>query len=585
VSTPGPDLALLSISVEVEPTVPGDALAVMAAGSAATSSVWNARVESARQRFHRAFDSYRAELATVLSVEEEQINESAYPTIKVPVGGRLQALPLGDELFLDLFTLYAAGGWGQVEAATTAVAAWSGVQPADMKPREASLPGGVDLDVTLPSAAAKFYRECRLLLAEFVMQEIRDIEARVQETVRARLDVAIESVAGAIKTFGIHYVPVLRPVGGGVEMQPAPRMADPKLAGAIHHYLVQVGAARQRIEAINARLSDLRNGAPVGSPQSGGIGSGASHAGYGGSDSAQSEAELLAELQAHTRLAVDAGRQLQVNAPWAMAIAAQMTASTSEEDMLYRLDATLADIKATAVSMRSALDHDGVLGRYLGTSAEVALSAAYPAGMEAVMVRRALADVAGRDFAAVHLLCERTLVELYENEALGDGIRSVVLGRMIGELLQVAAEEEEARRERDEARKALSVVDAVLGLMVFIPVGGQIGLALRVITELSDVAMMFSAAFVYAEQYDDLQRMTAVRLAEAGEGDIAALGELLAMRRNLLAEIAMEVLLRMVSRSAGRVRQLKKLIFVRGALQDAQTLMEAIHSADEAAGP
>ena len=584
-SVSGPELALLSISVESEPSDPGDPLAVMAAGPAATSSAWNARVELARQRFHRALGIYRVELAAVLSVEEEQVNESAYPTLKVPVGGKLEPLPLGEELFLDLFTLYAAGGWDQVEAATAAIAAWSGVQAADMRPREASLPGGVDLAITLPGAAAKFYRECRLLLAGFVMQEIRDIETRVLEDVRVRLDVAIDSVAGAIRTFGIHYVPVLRHVGGGVEMRPAPRMADPELATAMHHYLVQVGAARRQIESINARLSVLRSGAPVGSPQAGGVGSAASHAGFGGSDAAQSETELLAELQVHTRLAVDAGRQLQINAPWAMAIAAQMTGSTSEEDMLLRLDAALADIHATAVSIRSALDHAGVMELHLGSSAETALATAYPMGLEAAMVRRAVAEVAAGGFAAVHLLCERTLLDLYENEATQDGIRSVVLGRMIGELLKVAAEDEAVRRRKEEGRKALACIDAVLGLMVFIPIGGQVGLALRVITELSDFAMMFSAALAYADQYADLEQTTAVRLAEDGDGDVAALGELLAMRRGLLEEIAMEVLLRMVSRSVGRVRRLKLLIFVRGALQDAQTLMDAIHSADEATAP
>jgi hypothetical protein len=584
-SISGPELAFLSISVESEAVDPGGPLALMASGPAATSSAWNARVELAGQRFHRALGVYRAELAAALSVDEEQINESAYPTLTIPVGDRQEPLPLGEELFLDLFTLYAAGGWAQVEAATAAIAAWSGMQAADMKPREASLPGGVDLTVTLPGAAAKFYRECRLLLAGFVMQEIRDIEIRVLEDVRIRLDAAIDAVADAIKAFGIHYVPVLHHVGGGVEMRPAPRMADPELATALHHYLVQAGAARQRIESINASLFAQRNGAPVGSAPVGGTGSGASHAGFSGSDAAQSETELLAELQIQTRLAVDAGRQLQINAPWAMAIAAQMTTATSEEDMLLRLDAALADIHATAVSIRSALDHAGVMELHLGSSAENALAAAYPLGLEAAMVRRAFAEVAGGSFAAVHLLCERTLLDLYENEATQDGIRSVVLGRMIGELLRVAAEDEAARRQKEEGRKALACIDAVLGLMVFIPIGGQIGLALRVVTELSDFAMMFSAAFAYADQYADIGKMTAVRLAEDGDGDIAALGELLAMRRSLPEEIAMEVLLRMVSRSAGRVRQLKRLIFVRGALQDAQTLMDAIHSADEAAGP
>lgn len=577
-------MALLSISVESEPAAPSGPLANVEAGAPKTSSLWNNRMELAQQRFDRALAFYRAELASALSLDESNINVSAYPTLNIPVGDTFEPLPLGDELFLDLFTLYAAGGWRQVEVATAAVAAWSGLEPADLKPREASLPGGVDLSRAVPRAAARFYRECRLLLAEFVMQGVRDVETRLLEDVRARLDAAIDSVTEAIRAFGIHEQMIVDRRGGGFGARQALQMADPSLAAAVHHYLVQVGAARRQIESLNARLIAVRNGAPVGSPQAGRMGSGASHGGYGGSDGPQSETELLVELEKQTRLAVEAGRQLQVNAPWAMAIAAQVTGSTSEEDMLRLLDAALADIKATATSVRAALDHAGALGLYLGSDPEAVLATAYPVGPEAALVERALAEVGDGRYGAVHLLCERALTELYEDEASAEGIRSVVLGRMIAELLKAAADREAARRELQEARQKAARVNAVLGLLVFIPIVGPIGAAVRVISGLSDLAMMISAASAYAEQYDDIRRQFAVRLADEGTGDIAALGELLAMRRDLLGEIAMEVLVVMVFRAAGRVRRLKEVIFLRGVAQDVQTLMEVIH-ADEMAGP
>ena len=334
VSRTGLERVSFSMSVESEPLPSGGPLPDVDAGAPISSSVWNTRVEQAQQRFDRALGSYRNELAAALGVDESRINESAYPTLKIQVGDALEALPLGDELFLDLFTLYAAGGWRQVEIATTAVAAWSGVELSDLKPREESLPGGVDLRRWVPRAATRFYRECRLLLAEFVVQGIRDVEARVLVDVRTRLDVAFDSVTDAIRTFGIHGQVVVDHAGGGFGTRVMPKMADPDLEAAVYQYLAQVGASGQQIESINARLSILRDGAPVGSPQSGRIGSGASHGGFGGSDEPQSEAELLPERDKHTRLLVEAGRQLQVNAPWAMAIAAQMTVSTIQETIV-----------------------------------------------------------------------------------------------------------------------------------------------------------------------------------------------------------------------------------------------------------
>ena len=583
VSRSGLELVSLSISVESEPVPAGGPLPDLDAGTSASSSLWNERVEQARQRFDRALGRYRTELATALAVDESRINVSAYPALKIPVGDALESLPLGDELFLDLFTLYAAGGWRQVDVATKAVVAWSGVELSNLKPREASLPGGVDLTRGVPRAATRFYRECRLLLAEFVMQGIRDVETRVLGDVRARLDAALESVADAIRTFGIHGEVVVDHVGGGFGTRGVPKMADPDLAAAVHQYLVQVGSARQQIESINARLANLRSGAPVGSPQSGGIGSGASHGGFGGSDAPQSEAELLPELDRQTRRLVEAGRQLQVNAPWAMVVAAQMDASTSEETMVGLLAAKLAEVKDTVSTIRAALNHAGVLGRHLGTDAEAMLAIAYPNGPEAALVERAMADVGEGNYEAVHLLCERSLVDLYEDEGSAEGIRSVVLGRMIGELLKAHADRETASRERQEAMQKAAQANAVLGLLVFIPIGGQIGAAVRIISELSDMAMMLSAATAYSEQYDDLRRQTAIRLADEGHGDIAGLGELLAIRDNLLQEITLEVLTLMVFRAAGRVRRLKQMIFARGVVQDVQTLMEIIH-ADEAGG-
>lgn len=584
VSRSSVELVSLSISVESDPVPPGGPLPDVDSVPPISSSLWNARVDQAQQRFDRALGRYRSELSAALAVDESRINVSAYPALKIQVGDTLEPLPLGDELFLDLFTLYAAGGWRQVEVATTAVVAWSGVELSNLQPREASLPGGIDLSRTVPQAATRFYRECRLLLAEFVMQGIRDVEARVLGDIRARLDAAFDSVTEAVKTFGIHGEVVLDHAGGGFDTRIVPKMTDPKLAAAVHHYLVQLAAARQQVESINARLVMLRAGAPVGSPLPGGIGSGASHGGFGGSDAPQSEAELLPELDKYNRLLVEAGRQLQLNAPWAMVIAAQMTGETGEETMVGLLDTTLADIRDRVTTMRAALDHVGVLDRYLGSDAEAMLAAAYPNGPEAVLVERAMTDVGEGNYEAVHLLCERTLMDLYEDEASAEGIRNVVLGRMIDELLKAHADRETAARERQEARQKAAQANAVLGLLVFIPIGGPIGAAVRIISEISDVAMMLSAAAAYSEQYDDIRRQMAIRLADEGHGDIAALGELLAMRSNLLQEIGLEVLTLMLFRAAGRVRRLKQLLFARGVMQDVQTLMEIIH-ADEAAGP
>lgn len=584
VSTTDEEVAFLSISIESEPTAMSGPLAHLQLGEPRHSAAWNERVAQAQRRFDGALDRYRAELSAALAVDESQINVSAYPTLKILVGDTTEDLPLGEELFLDLFTLYAAGGWRQVEVATTAVATWSGLPPADLKAREESLPGGVDLVRGVPRAAARFYRECRRLLGEFVMQGIRDAEVRLLAEVRDRLDSAIESVSAGILAFGIRLHTVVDPVGGGMGTRQVPRMADPELGAAVHHYLVQVGEARRQMESLNARLVAVRNGAPVGSAQGGGIGSGASHGGFGGSSQPQSETELLAELDKQTRLAIEAGRQLQDNAPWAMAIAAQVTATTSEEDMLRRLDATLADIRDTAKSVRAALDHGGVLDPYLGADAETALAGAYPVGPDGALVLRAMAEVGNGQYAAVHLLCERALLDLYEDDASADGIRSVVLGRMIAELLKVAADRETARRDAQDARQKASRVNAVLGLLSFIPGAGVLGASVRLISGLSDLAMMISAAAEYSGQFDDIRRQLGVRLADEGEGDIAALGDLLAMRRDLLDDIAMDVLIMMVSRSAGRIRGLRQALFLRGVTQDVETLLDVIH-ADELAGP
>lgn len=583
VSTSSTELISLSMSVESEPPFLGGPLPDLEAGKPVSSSLWNVRVEQAQLRFDLALGKYRTELAAALAVDESQINVSAYPTLKIQVGDALEDLPLGEELFLDLFTLYVAGGWRQVDVATAVVSSWSGVELSNLKPREATLPGGVDTKQGVPRAATRFYRECRLLLAEFVMQGIRDAESRLLGDVRARLDAALDSVTDAIRTFGIHHEVVVDHVGGGFGTRVVPRMAEPTLSTAVHGYLVQVGMARQQIESINARLAVLRNGAQIGRPQLGGIGSGASHGGFGGSDAPQSEAELLAELAKQTQQLVEAGRQLQLNAPWAMVIAAQMTGSTSEESMLVLLDTALAEVKDTVTTIRGALNHEGVLDRYLGPDAEAMVALAYPKGPEAVLVERAIEDVGEGDYEAVHLLCERSLLDLYEDETSSEGIRSVVLGRMIAELLKVYADREAAFRVRQDARQKANQVNAVLGLLVFIPIGGQVGAAIRAISEFSDMAMMLSAATAYSEQYDDVRRQTAIRLADEGHGDIAMLGELLAMRRNLLQEIALEVLTLMVFRAAGRVRRLKQLIFVRGAIQDVDTLLELIQ-ADEVAG-
>ena len=566
---------LFTVRVDSAPA-DGGAAPPLAPADAASQSAWQARVDLARRHFEQALAAYHSDLARALPVDESGINASAYPTLQVKGEHGAFAVELGEDLFVELFSLYAEGGWREVEAVTAVVAAWADVAPATLRPDDTGIAAGVDLRHAVPRAGAAFYRQCRRLLAGLVAETMVEVEAELLAEVRRGLGATRGSIDQALERFGFRDVLVRDKNDTDGAPRQVVRMTDTTLSASVHATLEALASARQRMDYATAALAAQRDGAPVGPPAAGTPGSGASHGGRGGSDAVQSAAELEDVLARATTDAIGAAKALQQTAPWALVIAATVTPGLPEDSVVRQLRDTMLALRARCDVMVDGLARQPRFTAATPAQVDAALAAAWPSGLEAAALAQAIADLRRDDFSGLHLACERALVTVYEDAQAPMGLRNLVAGRMLLELLREEAEREERARVAERARRGADQANAAMNLLAFIPLGGLLGVGVRLIAGLGDLALMLAAAAGAVDSGQAIDRREAVQLADQGAGGIAALGDVLAARAALADEVGLAVLTMGLARAGGRVRAVKHGLVARGLLMDLETLMATV---------
>lgn len=508
---------------------------------------------------------------------DQQHLTSRLPSLPVPVRGEGQdeaeEVVFDGDLLVQLIEFYMLDGWAAVEAIGSA-----------LDEKLAKLPdtsgGGVVLSPW--PAAAWLFRIARNALGLLVREELVAIETAAG--LRLASQIAETQTRFAVLDGDLAFETVFEAVGKSVRSRP--RLKDRDLADTLHQALSEAVLCRRAVDLELAQLARFEEYVrPYSDPSQGQR--------YGGG--LAREIKLIREqneaaVRRARALAEVSLTQLQLNAPLALLVLNSLDSGFSQQEMEQLLDQTLTllrtELEELQGTVRAKVPHAAAVSGSLDLSRPAVWPAldeaelAPPAGgLEASLLDAAVDSLAGGDASWFPLTSERTLHEL-----IGDGVVQrdsftyVVYAQYamaLGDRLEVAAAEEAAVKEFWAQFSRWAAAASLAALVT--PTTWAAAPALRTAAWVADLVLLARTVHSVTQELARLGRLRGLRLAEAKGATIewfGELGELIAIRQDLLDGLAEEVIIALLTTIGGAASALiRHTLVAYGYYQDLETLL------------
>jgi hypothetical protein len=524
-----------------------------------------------RLAFVQRVEHYHRELAGALGVSsyDEGTSYTSYPEVGVNFEGEEESLLLDPQLLTRLFDIYAFYGWNGIRQVEEVVRA-------EAFPPYSDPPSG-GTKVSVWPAAWTFFVFCRNTLALLIREELVELE----HLSARHLVTQLSEVAAAVATVWRAQLKITRTVhkkgrnlghgNAAVVDAAAYRFGDRDLAAALHKALI--AAVEQRVAYEHAvQLLGTRTGCdPRGNvPMT----------------AEPTPAELLEARAQASRFLGGMTEILHLNCPFGLVVLNGLQPTSTQAEMEELLGEALWQLYSRLDELGSAVDPgaDHVSALLPTVSREGRVSwveiQRLPVdrrGPEDLVLQSAMERVAGAPeyFPLVHEASLRNLVASGAIER--DSLAYVVCEQYCAAL----ADQAEAQRAAEEGVrsvwKAVATFAAAASLAVLVTPGAGVAPVLRGVALVADAALLYHTVTSAVQQLrllDELldeQLMAPDALALAG---LARVGELRAYRHEMTDSLPEQVLVELVLLAAGQNwPALKKLLLVRGYLNDLETLM------------
>jgi hypothetical protein len=534
------------------------------------------REDDLKSLYMRAVEAYRRALSG-MSGREPSLTLPADPedgTGSAAGGDNASAnqpdtIIFDDELYVTLFDLYVARGWGgiaRIERALREQAAAIG---------DEGRSGGTQVSVWGPATA--FFYTTRNLLILLIRDSLLNIERLAVQDIFGRLNDTASAVAEAwtrqfaFKTEQGPPTTSLRRVGGEVVEVERPgknvfKMGNPAFAKEVFTNLTKAVTQKslfdETLRQIAAAKSALRGPALSGN----------------------SEIERLNEQAKN--LYTEARTFIDTKAPMALLALNSLPAGFDQPQMentlglilnqLYLRNDELGRAIDPAVSQSAAALSSIGLTRDAGPYS-VAPSAIPPEGLELFVINKALTTTEPAWFP---LVSEATLHRLVQSGTIEtDSFDYVVCFHYVNALI----ERMEALRNDEEASRkfwtSVGRVSAALSLASLVtPATAAAAAPLRAISLVADLAVMANTINSVVDQLEQLDRQLSETLVQPdalGVPALARLGQLVSMRAELIDNLGLNTAIELVlGLTPARFVRLKRLLLARGYYQDLETLLD-----------